>query len=657
MNRILILVLVFILHGSIWAQQKKALIVAIGHYPKSSGFNSINSTNDIPLIQNSLLKLGFKVEDIKVLKEETATKKNIINALQNDLLNSIKSGDIAYFHFSGHGQQVADTNGDELDGLDESLVAYDASIQFTPGVYEGQNHITDDELNELLSKIRIKLGPKGHLLTTFDACHSGTGTRHIGIARGTDIILAANSNETIAKKKKPDNNQSDFKNQDESKMASMVSFFGAMANQLNYEVQADDGKSYGALSYAFSKAVYSISADASYQQLFDRIRLIIQMNAVNQIPEASGILAQPVLGGQYLGIPNYFTVKEWQDNNTVIIEAGFLNGVSPGTVVGFYPPEMRTEQNATPFAVGTVKESGSVNSIVVVPDGISKDSAILAWVIVKEENFGTLKIRLQLKGDFSTIDTAILNELFSLRYIEKVDSNPDVVIIAEDKKLTLVNPTDLEIAKFSSSSSRSDLLYSLKLSLTQFGQSQYLRKLTQENKQIALQFEFELISRNGISLPDSVTQDSIKDELNNLRIKVGDIVKLKVTNLGSKPAYFTILDIQPDNKTGVLFPRENESPSDYFVKPGEQFVTSSIIFRPPLGQELFKLIATKNPVNLRPLNQRRSVSGKPENSNDPFEILIRQSYYNSETETRSGITSNVPAGSVNIYSVPFLIER
>ncbi len=381
------------------------------------------------------------------------------------------------------------------------------------------------------------------------------------------------------------------------------------------------------------------------------------MNAINQIPEASGILAQTVLGGQYLGTPNYFIVKEWQDKNTVVVEAGFLNGISPGTVFGFYPPEMRSTKNATPLAIGTVKSSGAINSIVVIPEGILEESAEHAWVIVKEENFGTLKIRLQLKEDFNTIGKNIHDELFKLPYIEKVDANPDLVLIAEDKDFLLVTISDLEIAKYSKSAARNDLIYSLKSTLTQFGQSQYLRKLSQENKEIKLEFTFVLISRNGINASDQFNTDSLKDEQDNIRIKVGDILKLKVTNHGSKSAYFTFLDIQPDNKTGVLFPRENESPSDYFVKPGEEFLTSPIIIKPPLGQELFKLIATKNPVNLRPLDQRRGITDLTKTNNDPFEKLIRQSYYNTETEMRRGITSNVPAGLVNIYSVPFLIEN
>ena len=38
----------------LFAQNKKALVVAIGNYPFNSGFRSISSINDIPLIQDAL---------------------------------------------------------------------------------------------------------------------------------------------------------------------------------------------------------------------------------------------------------------------------------------------------------------------------------------------------------------------------------------------------------------------------------------------------------------------------------------------------------------------------------------------------------------------------------------------------------------------------
>jgi metacaspase-1 len=148
--------------------------------------------------------------------------------------------------------------------------------------------------------------------------------------------------------------------------------------------------------------------------------------------------------------------------------------------------------------------------------------------------------------------------------------------------------------------------------------------------------------------------DSLKNAAGHIIIKNGDEVKIKITNKGTKPAYYTLLDIQPDNVVNVLFPGAAESPSDYYLKPGEEFIIPKTVkFSPPTGHEVFKLIATKNPVNLRPLDQRRSHNTP---STDPFETLINLSYYNEETRSAQGKTSSIPAGQVNIYSLPFIIE-
>ena len=56
-----------------------------------------------------------------MLKNEKATKENINLSLQK-LYEDVKTGDYLFLHFSCHGQQMMDLNGDEEDGLDEALV-------------------------------------------------------------------------------------------------------------------------------------------------------------------------------------------------------------------------------------------------------------------------------------------------------------------------------------------------------------------------------------------------------------------------------------------------------------------------------------------------------------------------------------------------------
>jgi hypothetical protein len=183
---LMFVVLTSITYNSIYSQtaEKKALLVAIGKYPESGGWASINSSNDVKIIKASLLSQGFKEENILTLTEENATKKNILETINTQWYNKLKKSDIAYFQFSGHGQQTADKDGDEIDGYDECIVPFDSPKKYVPGVYEGQNLITDDEIRESFTKIRQKLGPTGHMIVMLDACHSGTGTRGNPLARG-----------------------------------------------------------------------------------------------------------------------------------------------------------------------------------------------------------------------------------------------------------------------------------------------------------------------------------------------------------------------------------------------------------------------------------------------------------------------------------------
>lgn len=128
------------------AQQRHALIVAIANYPKESGWNSIHSNNDLQILLPQFDRLGFR---INTLTDKQATKKNIIQALQH-LIKQLKTGDNVCLHFSCHGQQMEDDNGDEADGLDEALIPYDAQSTYQKGIYEGENHLRDDELEKFL---------------------------------------------------------------------------------------------------------------------------------------------------------------------------------------------------------------------------------------------------------------------------------------------------------------------------------------------------------------------------------------------------------------------------------------------------------------------------------------------------------------------------
>lgn len=176
MKRIFIIIFALLAMLSVQAVTRRALVIGIGDYPASSGWAKINGDKDIPMVEEMLTANGFSKANIVELKNQQATCAAIKSEFEK-LIAKSQAGDYVYIHFSGHGQQITDVNGDEEDKFDEAWIPYDAQFAFAKGKYEGQNHIIDDQLNQYLHRIREKVGTTGKIIVVADACHSGGGSR------------------------------------------------------------------------------------------------------------------------------------------------------------------------------------------------------------------------------------------------------------------------------------------------------------------------------------------------------------------------------------------------------------------------------------------------------------------------------------------------
>lgn len=184
-----ILYFLLVFHGYADSRTGRALIIAIGKYPAESGWELIHGDNDGLLIYQLLHENNY--QHIKMLRNKEATKEAIYQALEK-LYNETEKEDHVFIHFSCHGQQMMDLSEDEDDGLDESLIPYDALFWYLPDIYEGENHISDDEMGIWINKLRQKAGETGQVIVTLDACHSGTANRYSAdyYIRGTTQIFA-----------------------------------------------------------------------------------------------------------------------------------------------------------------------------------------------------------------------------------------------------------------------------------------------------------------------------------------------------------------------------------------------------------------------------------------------------------------------------------
>ena len=245
-KKILIIVVCLISGSSAWGLTRHGLVIGLGEY-KDKRWSKIHGDSDVPIVKNMLKKCGYT--DVITLINSTATKAGITDAFHN-LLNKCHKGDMVYIHFSGHGQQITDVNGDEDDGWDEAWIPYDAMYAYSSS-YKGEKHLIDDEIASWMTKIRNKIGSSGSLLLVVDACHSGDSSRD---DLGEDEVYIRGGAEMdfiIPLKKTPERTVKTKEN--------WLTLTACRDYQINCEVRTTSGGYYGMLSYALCSGYSGIS--------------------------------------------------------------------------------------------------------------------------------------------------------------------------------------------------------------------------------------------------------------------------------------------------------------------------------------------------------------------------------------------------------------
>lgn len=152
---------------------RKAICVGINkfaNYPQFTLNGCVNDAKDMADLCKTTL--GFKASEVTVLTDAQASKAAIMAQL-NAAVTAAKAGQISYllFSLSSHGTQMADTNGDEPDGMDEAFVP--ADIAQKGNAWDPAHIISDDELHDLFQQVPANVLVEVYL----DTCHSGTGMR------------------------------------------------------------------------------------------------------------------------------------------------------------------------------------------------------------------------------------------------------------------------------------------------------------------------------------------------------------------------------------------------------------------------------------------------------------------------------------------------
>ncbi|KAF5532630.1 metacaspase-1 [Fusarium mexicanum] len=146
--------------------RRKALLIGINYFNQEGELRGC--INDVHNVSAFLVeRYGYRREDMVILTDDQSnpamipTRENMIRAM-GWLVSNAQPNDALFLHYSGHGGQVEDVDGDEDDGYDECIYPVD---------HAEAGPIVDDEIHFRVVKPLVQ----GVRLTAiFDSCHSAT---------------------------------------------------------------------------------------------------------------------------------------------------------------------------------------------------------------------------------------------------------------------------------------------------------------------------------------------------------------------------------------------------------------------------------------------------------------------------------------------------
>jgi metacaspase-1 len=304
----------------------RALLVGV-NYSRTRGARALTGcVNDTQLMYRLLTeKFGFGDDGIWVMTDEPVevgpsvrrfqpTRNNIMNGMRW-LVHSASPGDSLFFFFGGHGSQVRDVSGDELDGWDETIL---------PADYPVSGPIVDDDIHKIMVR---GLCQGAHLTAVVDACSSGTIMDlpfvhgplggELGLAMGvSEAKLRANAAKASTQREgsgftarllKPLLHKRNKRRREDAEIVKMaddrqsklalelkdngrvVSFSGCADNQRSADAFSRTAlTSYGAMTHAFVSAIHSAdlgTPDCTFQSLLDSMQDSLKRGGHIQVPQ------------------------------------------------------------------------------------------------------------------------------------------------------------------------------------------------------------------------------------------------------------------------------------------------------------------------------------------------------------------------------------
>lgn len=650
--------------ATIAGSRKYALLVGISKYARGStktNFDwwNLNTKADLEIMADVLIRrFNFRPEDVTVISDEPVTvgdkvipptkptKQAIEQAVKTALIDRVAKGDVAYFHYSGHGNQAPDDKdhgpnpqlGDEADGMDETLIPADYVSQTDPS-----RDIRDDSISEWLAALSAK--EPSNVTVTLDSCHSGTATRGDEVVRGgywkgdpVDPKLLAKRDDSVA----------DFvttsRTRGSEAQGQNYIFIAAASPTQTAKEQVVDGIPYGKFTYNLARMLENAGPGTTYRDLFENVSNAITRDQRAQIPQIEGRrIDQLVFAAGALPVERFVPVRVSGSN--VYLQAGRLQGMTAGSRFALYPAGAKRPEEGKQIATVVIERVNPATSILKIPEGVSVDSLRTAArafevehsygevlkVAVREtpgtgraafdkvfeelglaeripESSGTWNVLLRPReSNGPEVTSSLVTSNFKGYVLERHDGS--IIKAVED------GPTMLQTI---AEALKSEAMWQLVKSLDDTQDPELASKI--ELALVPVKIDMDEVSGDVLGISDLTAPISERGGKKEVRAclvdaatdrckpNTGDFVRLEIRNTSDRPLWVTILNLRSDGKIGPAFPMDN---ADNKIAPNSTFkIPYPFRFRAPFGEESFRAIVTANQTDFTPLIDPQLLRGE-----------------------------------------------
>lgn len=637
--------------------QRIALLVGVGRYYQApSGHKpwpTLHTRREIEEYRDLLIRdYGFTASDVQVLQDEEATTARIRAVFRSHLIERARPGDVVLFHFSGHGQRLPDDPArlDEPDGLDESLVTYDAIDQ---SWQEGSaKNIRDDELGDWLSALAGRMRPQpaapllGNITVTLDACYAGSATRGTLTARGRSWEVGQDGPLPKPVAAAPDEGGAGLLDPMRLALRDVTVVAAARADQTAWE---RDGQGVFTRCWVRLLARAARMPTLSYKAAVDRLTLDLAAEGLDQTPQVEGAAAKPLFSPAQL--PDVRSPTTWRvlrhPDGTVFLQAGEVHGVTEGSVYSLYEPEALATDlrgSSSQLAEATVVKLWPFTAQLELPTSARLEGKAGAVAIETRHRYALRPLRVVLRG--MQRQRALRDRIAALAQVQVVEELRGTEVPSVDHDLLIARAPPGEALRLYRAPGQDsfvtldlrddrDGIEKLSLCLRKAWRRHHFASLRNENS--AAWVEAELIpvhveygaDHTARSVP---VQSAVPSPAPHLMLPGGSVFGLQLRNRSQRDLYVTVLAISPDGDLDILFGDrergENRIGAGRLLAPPLETQVLHRLSGEPGDRVLIKVIATVQFVDfsaLRPVlvaDRGGTRSSTPPGTDVPLQDLL-----------------------------------